>query len=153
MDCHKTQQNLIFYIENELDVTKSAEISQHLQQCTDCHDLYVQMASTLEILPKLKQENPNPFLYTRIESQLDAPETKGIRFQPAFKRIVSGVTLTFLLLVAITAGFFIGSSAVGTQTDQTSQTNPTDQMTTLASEYQLSMSSEDLNEIYYLTEE
>jgi anti-sigma factor RsiW len=87
VNCRETQTLIHGYVDGELDLTKSLEIEQHLQECPEC-------AQALESLQALRAAIKNSDLYapappdlaTRIQSSLrkasHADRTRRVRLGP-----------------------------------------------------------------------
>lgn len=146
MDCSSVQHQLIFYSENSVAPSKAKEIQQHLDACPDCRKQFEKIQQALSLIPQMKQDNPNPFLFTRIEQQIHTvPEKVAI---PQFARIFSPVLVSLLLVATVLVGLYISNTA-----SSSADTQEGNQTSVLAGQYHMTISDQDLLETYYLTEE
>ncbi|MBI9038110.1 MAG: zf-HC2 domain-containing protein [Bacteroidales bacterium] len=111
MKCSEVQKKIIFYIEKELKKTSSSEIESHLNQCMKCNFIFNEMNKTYSILNDVKQLNPNPFFYTRLNEKIKEIENKEnkIIFRPSFVRIFQPIAVSFILIISLVLGIVIGN--------------------------------------------
>lgn len=147
MDCTTTKKNLFSFLENKVSPEESLQIAAHLKDCKHCNGQYLQLKQVLAQLPNLKQENPNPFLFTRIEQQI-SQEQEQTQDLPRFARIFNPVLVSVLLVATVVIGISMFS-----QNNATSTTPGENQTSMIASQYHMNASDQDVIETYYLTEE
>lgn len=113
MECKTIHKNLIFYLEGELPDSKMQEIKSHLDSCQSCAAFAEDLKSTLGIIGQEKQQEVNPFFYTRVKAKLEnrAAETAQVIAKPVFARILQPVAFSLLLLIGIYSGIKIGQPA------------------------------------------
>ena len=83
MNCHRVEDLLSMYVENELPQALHQEISLHLEQCSQCQQLKNKMEELLYAFPELQEEVPF-FLKNRLyyipESQQILEERRESKF-------------------------------------------------------------------------
>lgn len=146
MDCPSVRNQLIFLAENNTDPALNQKLQEHLQGCSDCREQFVKLQATLSLLPGMKQSNPNPFLFTRIEEQLR--NQARTRVFPAFGRVLQPVLVSALLITTVFLGIFLLQNNRPSESPSSANNNAV-----IASQYHLNTSDQDLIETYYLTEE
>lgn len=52
MDCNEIKNELYFYVQNELDSSKRAEIEGHVAACPSCRELLGEFSKTLKVADK-----------------------------------------------------------------------------------------------------
>jgi len=108
MNCKEVENNLMFYIEGDLDKSITEKITEHLQTCTSCKMLYEKMKSDLVFLSNDKIIETNPFFYNRLEESINSDKNKS-------SRIIKQVYLQVLayaaaVIIAIFIGIALGKS-------------------------------------------
>lgn len=113
MNCKSVQSKLIFFSDGELDSNESAIVSEHLNSCSSCSNLYNELIISLGLIKKKKTLEINPFLYTRIQQQLDVIKNGKVQVSKnrGFKRLVQPVFLSILLIAGIWSGVQLGNIA------------------------------------------
>jgi anti-sigma factor RsiW len=148
MDCQQTQQRLFFYLEKSLDAASTQDISTHLQQCTQCAAQLSKLELSMQLLPAMKQSNPNPFLFTRIEARLQDVSNASQQPAPIFARIFHPILVTVLLAATAFMGYYVVSTTTSAPATESKQ-----DVSIIAGQYEMGLSEQDLMETYYLTEE
>jgi len=59
MTCFNIQKLLHEYIDNELDQFQQAEIADHLDQCSECHEAWVELNGLKNLLGQIKTQQPS----------------------------------------------------------------------------------------------
>lgn len=150
MDCREVKTKYYAFLDDELSSSENEAFKEHLQHCGTCRTAYERFAAALETLPALRPANPNPFLFTRIEQQLDAPLQERVHTSPSLVRLVlRPVLVSVFILTAIGAGMLLGSRLNG----NADNTENRPQLSGLADHYGMSNTESDVIETYYITEE
>ena len=117
MNCRKVQLELIGYIENSLSDSEMAQVSDHLNSCADCNRLFKEVSATYTVAEKLSKPQISPFFYGKLEQRLMSEEkSKTIVPQVALRWMP--VAASFLLLIAIGTGIFVGKNLSNTSTSK-----------------------------------
>ncbi len=109
MNCKKTQKNLIFYINNELEKELSEKIKKHTDNCKTCSKAYEELKATLSLTEKTERLKPNPFLYTRIKQKLEEQNNKKKIPGFSINKILQPLIMSLLLILGISGGIKIGN--------------------------------------------
>lgn len=128
MKCKIVHKKLIFYSTGELNNSEKEGISTHLKNCENCHNLYNELESTLNLVEKKKTLEPNPFLYTRIKQKLDNLENEKSQtvFNPVYKKVLQPVFLSFILAIGLFSGVKLGNTFVMDQEEKLSVSRTTE---------------------------
>lgn len=112
MNCKEVNKNLIFYIDSELHPQKEKELQEHLADCSDCNELFLNLKETMEIITAEKAVKPNPFIFTRIQQEIsNIKEPRGVFVsKPGFIKILQPVALSLLLIMGVIFGISMGNS-------------------------------------------
>jgi len=100
MNCNDVQHLIDGYVDGELDLVRSLEIEEHLQQCTSCKQAY----ESRQVLRRdLKQGNFYYYapatLQKRIQSSLQKTSTPPLRIITR-RTLVAAAALTLLVILA-----------------------------------------------------
>lgn len=97
------QKRLLLYWDQELDAKQAERVTRHLQQCSTCRDyagrlqaVYRRSAVELPPLP--------PFLWTRINSRLDAPPAAS------WRRMLKPMAALAVIVLCVFAGHYLGDT-------------------------------------------
>jgi predicted anti-sigma-YlaC factor YlaD len=114
MKCKIAHKKLIFYSAGKLNDAENEEIKTHLQTCDNCHNLYIELKSTLILVEKKKTLEPNPFLYTRINEKLANLESEKDQavITPVYKKVLQPIFFTFLLAIGLFSGVKLGNTVI-----------------------------------------
>lgn len=99
MNCKQVENKLIFFIEGELSPTEKEETQEHLKTCSACATKVAFMQDSLLHLDVLKEAEPKPFLYTRIQARKS--QANVVRLKPVF------APLAYAAFLAV--GLFLGT--------------------------------------------
>lgn len=76
MDCKIIADNILFYIDKELDTEFSKQFEEHLNNCAECKLLYQKIEGSYSKIELVKDLKPNPFFYTRLIAKLEKTKEK-----------------------------------------------------------------------------
>jgi predicted anti-sigma-YlaC factor YlaD len=76
MDCKIIADNILFYIDKELDSELSKQFEEHLNNCAECKLLYQRIEGSYSKIELVKELNPNPFFYSRLITKLEKNKEK-----------------------------------------------------------------------------
>ncbi len=99
MNCKEVQNNLIFYVDNELDDVKKKIIGEHLQSCEVCREKYEFLKNTMSFIEEQSQQKANPFVTTRILAEI-----KQEKRQSYWAKVLNTVAIAAMLVIAVFAG-------------------------------------------------
>jgi predicted anti-sigma-YlaC factor YlaD len=119
MKCRSIQNELIFYLDNELVAERTRIVEQHLNNCACCRDYLTFLQSELHLIIEEKNQELTPFFYTRLSVRLE--EGAKIRTQRSWIRLLQPALFTLLLILGIYGGIQIGNDASSTIIDQNVQ--------------------------------
>jgi len=109
MKCKDVQQELIFYIDNELPVEKMELVRKHLKECADCSSFLAELRTDLEIIESEKNPEVSPFFFTHLSARLE--ESTAYQPQSSWVRLAQPAFFTIILLAGIYGGLRLGSNA------------------------------------------
>lgn len=102
MSCKLTNNNLLNYIDGNLDTPSQQKVKEHLESCLECHEKFVHLKSIYGLIEIEKQTViPNPFLSSRIwekVNQVNVPIIPLRRF-----------TIATIAAAGLAIGIVIGS--------------------------------------------
>ena len=108
MDCYFVRSNLFSYQEKQLPDREYKEFNDHLHSCKECNRIVSEFQSVSSFIDEKKSVQPNPFIQTRILQRIAAQmEGAGGRQNPLFQRILSTISVSFFMLIAVIIGFSI----------------------------------------------
>jgi predicted anti-sigma-YlaC factor YlaD len=112
MNCKKIQNDLIFFIEGEINAVRKSVIENHINECPECIYLYNKLKESFEIINKEKETESNPFLNTRIQEKIRIIkyQTDKIILKPLLVKIIQTAAIIILLTGGIFFGFNLGNS-------------------------------------------
>jgi predicted anti-sigma-YlaC factor YlaD len=147
MDCQKIQQQLVFHFYHELSEKETIETEQHLSHCSECRQQYSLIEKSLARIPGMKQQIPNPYLFTRIEAALSQDSPIERQTRPSMIRVISSLVVSLLLATTAIMSYYILSN----QSTEPAP-KPGENVKTVAGQYEMGMSQADIMETYYLSE-
>ena len=103
MNCNKILNNILFYLDKELVEAERIEFESHLQECTECRDLYDNVASAYNIIAAENQISVNPFFYHKLKTRLETKEESRVI------TIFTAVLKPMAIAASIALGIFIGN--------------------------------------------
>ena len=101
MDCKIVTDNILFYLDKELDSEISKQFEEHLNQCVECQLLYQKIAGSYSTIEMVKNLNPDPFFYTRLSAQLEeTKEKRGLQlFINALKPLAVAASIALGIII------------------------------------------------------
>ncbi|MEN8248576.1 MAG: zf-HC2 domain-containing protein [Bacteroidota bacterium] len=103
MDCKIVTDNILFYLDKELDEDLRIQFEDHLAQCADCKELYQKVEATYGSINLVKELDPDPFFYTRFEARLEKQqENRAVH-------VFFNVLKPLAVAASIALGIFIGN--------------------------------------------
>ncbi len=122
MKCQQIQNRLLFFIEGSLSEKETADVSSHIQSCSECKSIYIELKATLGVIETEKKPEVNPFLFTRIQQQIENKQSIEKR-KVNIARILQPFVIAVFLLFGILAGFLMGTEFYYPQDDSISESN------------------------------
>ena len=110
------QNDLIFYLDNELSVEKKIAVEKHLEECADCRSFLAFLLESVQIIEKEKNPEVSPFFYTRLSARLD--EKPEYQTQSQWVRLAQPAFFSLVLLAGIYGGLKLGSNASSPKVNQ-----------------------------------
>ncbi len=111
MNCSTCQKHLDAYFDGTLSVDLKIQVDDHLAACKACAELYARWSVVEQVMNEEKSTSSNPFLATRIMSQLEEMQAK--KYAPAHsiakRPVFRPVTVVFIVGVAISLGVLLGN--------------------------------------------
>lgn len=116
MKCDRVQENLSAYLSDETSASEDKAITDHLEGCPECREVYVDLRQTWKAMDAWNQEAPTTFAVNRFRKNLRqviaqeeaAPEPafeKALRQWSLWSRGWRALSIP-AFAVAITAAFF-----------------------------------------------
>lgn len=107
MNCKEVENNLIFYIDGELDTSLSKKMNRHLKTCSSCHALYQNMKADLDLFKKDKISQTNPFFYQKLEQKLKNSDSKNSK-NNIRQLYIQALTYAAAIILAVFIGVALG---------------------------------------------
>lgn len=113
MNCKTIHKKIIFWIDGELPAEEMNQINLHLAVCKECTAFATDMQKTLGILTSEKNQEANPFFYTRVKARLENAEPNEFSREThsLWNRVLQPAFFSVLLIVGIYIGFKIGRTS------------------------------------------
>lgn len=149
MKCKDFKNNMVHYIEKNLDIESAEMFEQHLKNCGSCNKLYKIFFADYQLIASDKITDSNPFFYSRVMAAIEhEKKTKPIfRFFAKKELILQFATYLIIVLFAIFTGYLIGNDkALINQEGLQNQTELSD-LQLFADSHNLSFNEED---VYYI---
>jgi hypothetical protein len=109
MECEICQENLDEYRSGSLPHNMRIPIEDHLNKCKDCAEILSLLNLTEKVIRKEKQQEPNPFLSTRIMAAIDTTGTTVPHSSPVFIRAIKSFAILMSLAAVIHTGIIVGN--------------------------------------------
>jgi len=102
MKCKNVIRKMSMYIDNELPDIESDNIKNHIAMCPHCAKIYAGVVKIKQNIGSLPVFNPNPYLWTRIETELRAnPYAPGLLNIPQIIRTWVSIASVLLIVFGI----------------------------------------------------
>lgn len=99
-------------MEGELPGKEMDEIKFHLNECDDCKAFAADLQKTLGIIEQEKQQEINPFFYTRVKAKLqNRQEVQEPFWRPVLNKVLQPAFFSILLILGIYSGIKMGQPA------------------------------------------
>jgi predicted anti-sigma-YlaC factor YlaD len=106
MECNFIQKHLIAYQDNSLSQEIKEIVTGHVSTCENCRN-QLDMLRTLEIeLEAIRNEEPAPFLFTRMKARMEEQKPVVAWWQPA------GYTVAASLVLGLVTGILVGKLTI-----------------------------------------
>ncbi|MCF6240339.1 MAG: zf-HC2 domain-containing protein [Bacteroidales bacterium] len=146
MNCKEVENNLIFYIEGELDTNFSKKLNAHLKTCSSCNALYKNMKADMDFLSKDKALQTNPFFYQRLEQKIKNNNKENSKNN--IKQLyIQALTYAAAIIIAVFIGVALGKDYQITDEFAMEEDAQISEFQLFAESYSVDMSSEDSYEI------
>lgn len=125
MNCKEIEKKLIFFIEDDLDLSEKNEISEHIANCKNCSMKLALIKKSFDFIEKEKKLKVNPFISTQILAKI---QNKSKKEKTVFTKIMQAVLVATFLILAVWIGNFVSNSINSLQTKnyQVQNTNTLD---------------------------
>ena len=139
MNCNAVHNNLIFYLDNELNQEEKQELEKHLETCEECNNLYNQIAATytFENIPEVSADFTDNVMEKIVPSRkVDFNKQQFIKFS---RRIAAAI---LFMLISVSAVYIF------TQQQQERYAQQQDAEAEIRNYYFADLDSYDLNTYY-----
>ncbi|MCF8217938.1 MAG: zf-HC2 domain-containing protein [Bacteroidales bacterium] len=139
MNCNAVHNNLIFYLDNELNQEEKQELEKHLETCEECNNLYNQIAATytFENIPEVSADFTDNVMQKIVPSRkVDFNKQQFIKFS---RRIAAAI---LFMLISVSAVYIF------TQQQQERYAQQQDAEEEIRNYYFADLDSYDLNTYY-----
>ena len=139
MNCNAVHNNLIFYLDNELNQEEKQELEKHLETCEECNNLYNQIAATytFENIPEVSADFTDNVMEKIVPSRkVDFNKQQFIKFS---RRIAAAI---LFMLISVSAVYIF------TQQQQERYAQQQDAEEEIRNYYFADLDSYDLNTYY-----
>jgi hypothetical protein len=109
MNCELCQTNLEEYRAGSLPHDMMILVEDHLNRCRDCAEVLSLLNLADKVIRKEKQQEPNPFLSTRIMAAIDNVGTISPHSSAVFVRVIKSFAVLISLAAVIYTGIIIGN--------------------------------------------
>ena len=109
MNCERCHKNLEEYREGSLPQDMMILVEDHLNKCRDCAEVLSLLNLADKVIRKEKQQEPNPFLSTRIMTAIDNSGTIVPHSSPVFIRIIQSFAILMSLSAVVYTGIIVGN--------------------------------------------
>jgi predicted anti-sigma-YlaC factor YlaD len=142
MKCKDFQNNILFFIDGDLDKTASARFEKHLEVCSQCKSLFEKVSGSYSLIEEAKIKESNPFFYTRVKAAIEN-EVKN-SYRAAKKMVLQWATYSLVGLFALLTGYFIANDGNYVVKGSTQQQYKTTDEELFADSHYLTLSAEDM---------
>jgi len=146
MNCKEVENNLIFYIEGELDAYLNKKINTHLRTCSSCNTLYKNMKADIDFLNFDKVLHVNSNFYQNLALKIkDAEKEKS---KNNIKQLyIQALAYAAAIIVAVFIGVALGKDYQTTDEFAMEENTQVSEFQLFAESYSVDMSSEDTYEL------
>lgn len=116
--CREIESRLIDFVEGALSRNKQKKFEDHLADCSECRELVARFETVYEMTEAEPELEVSPDFYTKVQAKVDSYEENHVSladlltiFSGRLKPAVAAVSL----LLAITAGYFMGHGITDSQ--------------------------------------
>ena len=109
MNCQQCQKSLYESSEGKLPERMKVEVEAHLAHCEECKRVNSLLMLSENVIQEEKRFRPEPFLFTRVLSQIEKAEQIETQFIPTWRRIVSPIMVSLTIIAALYIGITAGS--------------------------------------------
>ncbi len=101
MDCDKHRNNILFYLDNELNEPERVSFDAHINECAQCKALYENVASTYKLIAVENKIEVSPFFYHKLKTKLAAKEEKQLIniFSTVLKPLAIAASIAFGIMI------------------------------------------------------
>lgn len=107
MNCKDVHNDLIFYLDHELNEVKMEAVQKHLEVCDDCRDFLDVLKMQMQFIGEEKKQMVSPFFYTRLSAKIERQDELLISFSGR-KNWIQSVVFACLLAIGILSGIYLG---------------------------------------------
>ena len=113
MNCKEVENKLIFLSEGDLLPSEKENIQVHLNECSPCYSLHLQLNHSIQMITEEKETEINPYFTNK--TLLKANEKyAAFEYKPSKETFLFSfgkkLSYSFILVVGIVIGIWIGSS-------------------------------------------
>jgi predicted anti-sigma-YlaC factor YlaD len=109
MNCQLCQKESEAYHEGKVSPDLRAQIEFHLSECNKCLEIFNVQILALRIIDHEKELCPNPFIVTRIMTQLDNVDSSAYRAAGGLIKVLRPALIVTSLAAAVFFGIIIGN--------------------------------------------
>ncbi|MFZ4400642.1 MAG: zf-HC2 domain-containing protein [Bacteroidales bacterium] len=148
-NCEEIENNLLFYINNELSSELKSSITSHLTECEHCNCLVNEVSSTMQIIEAMKIKENDPYFYTRLNQRMESQHTEKDIFAFFPKRILQLAAIFCLLAIGSFTGIRIGNQYNPKNAEVTAEETRALQLNAYSEEnYIAEISNEDIESLF-----
>ena len=104
MNCEFCHKNIDEYLAGSLPHDMRIMVEDHLNKCKDCAEILSLLNLAEKVIRKEKQQEPNPFLSTRIMTVIDNSGNGCSPVSPVFIRTIKSLAILVSLAAVIYTG-------------------------------------------------
>ncbi len=107
MNCKDFQNNIVFFIDQELNKENATMFEDHLECCNQCKKLFEQVNLSYSLINDDRITESNPFFYSRVMTAVENKTQKTLFVNK--KQVVQWATFAIIGLFAIVTGYLIAN--------------------------------------------
>jgi predicted anti-sigma-YlaC factor YlaD len=109
MNCKQVENNVLFYIDNELSSEMTNSFELHIAECKHCKQLYNNVKTSIQIINTEKAQDDDFYFYSRLKQRMENKKYNSaiIKFLP--NRVLQPIAIICLLVFGTFAGVNIGN--------------------------------------------